>query len=91
MYMGKIAWIVALLIVVLLAAAGAFWFVQHSVQPSGGPNPNEVPGLVPHSDDAATVFCGTLGGTVTSGMCNLPNGKKCQAQKFYETNECVSG
>lgn len=93
--MGKIEWIAAGVAVVLAAAGGVYWFVQYSPVETK----QDVPGLRPQETNPASVFCGTLGGTVTIknaaggkvGICDLPDGRHCEEQALFQKNECVAG
>ena len=93
--MRKIIWIATGVVVLLALAAGAYWFVGHN--PFVGEP--EVPGLRPQLANPASVFCGTLGGTVTIknnaqgevGICALPDGRQCEEWALFQKNECLEG
>ncbi len=93
--MKKILWITAGAMLVLAAAGGGYWYMQHN-KVAAEP---EVPGLRPQEANPASVFCGTLGGKVTIkdaasgqvGICDLPDGRHCEEWALFQKNECVAG
>lgn len=80
------------LVLAAAAAAGLYWLQGARALESAAQN--ALPPQV--SNDPASVFCGTLKGTVTVkkvrgvevGVCNLPDGRSCEKEAFAKDNTC---
>ncbi len=94
--MRKSVLVLAALVVILAVVGGVYWFMHR-----GGPGtPSDIgqaalPPVTPQ--DPGSIFCGTLKGTVTFkngsggsqiGICNLPDGRKCEKDAFAKDNTC---
>jgi len=82
--MNRTFWVVIIVLIVLIAGAGAYWLCTRQSAPIGIANP-------------ASVNCGTLGGTLEitdtpagqTGYCHLPDGRACEEWGLYRDNVCT--